>query len=105
MAKKNFKINFYLKYRRTKNYYCILLCSLQSPRNLNIINKAKVAESSLAQKPSTKKKAAANSANSNPVVQEEVDSQIEKIAVNKSEALKSVLDDINLKLLSSCQQP
>lgn len=56
---------------------------------------------SLAQKPSAKKKAASSST----IIQEEVDNHIEKIAASKSEALKVVLDEINLKFLSTSQQP
>lgn len=62
-------------------------------------------ESSSTQKPSAKKRAAAANSSNNPIIQEEVDNHIEKIEVNKKEALKAVLDEINLKLLSSCQQP
>lgn len=73
--------------------------NFQSPRNLNLNNKAKTAESNLAQKPA-KKKNPASSSTSAP--QEEVDIHVEFAA--KSETLKLILDDINSKL-SSCQQP
>ena len=89
------------------NFQLILKTLFQSPRNLNLNNKAKPVETQ--QKPTSGKKKSSGSSTTNPTEVEDNATNpqeilIDKIATAKADTLKFILNDLNGKIVSASSQ-